>query len=158
MRGRVNPRRVLIDALAAVRRAQVEVRRAKARLSYMARQGYPLGEIRGLMENLEALDLVLERIGTRLTTILATGLLTKELLALPRELLEASSRLEGLPPSIMEALSEVGDLLDSVYQAAPSQSLDHAVVVEESVSREAEAILEEARSAARRRVEESLGS
>ncbi|MCE4619663.1 MAG: hypothetical protein F7C33_01435 [Desulfurococcales archaeon] len=154
MRKKRNPTRMVMDALLVVRRAQLEVRRAKARARQL--EGVlPAGEYRNLILSLETIDNVLERVAVRLETILASGIITADLLRLPRVLVsKASSQLANIPPELSQSLAEINDILDAIIAQAP-EGAPEIPIAEENVEESAEEVLEEAKKEAVRRLEES---
>jgi len=147
--------RMVTDALVIVRRAQLEARRAKVRVERM-KGLLPDNEYTNLLLSLETLDNILERVAIRLETILTSGIITAELLALPRALItKASEQLKDLPPELFESLAEIGDILDYVASNAPSQP-EIPISINTETSEEVNNILEEAKKEAEKKLEESL--
>jgi division protein CdvB (Snf7/Vps24/ESCRT-III family) len=148
--------KAIMEALALVRKAQLEVRRAKSRARTMSKL-LSIQEYKDLMEALETLDIILERVALRLQTILVTGVFNKELLETPKEILVRALNISSMiPPSITQSLAEITDTLDVLASHAPSIPEASIPAVEESnshVSENVEEVLREAKEEARRRLE-----
>ncbi len=144
---------MVTDTLVVVRRAQLESRRAKIRARQM-KNILTSEEYNNLILSLETIDNILERIAVRLETILASGIVTSDLLVIPRSLIEkASESLQDLPPELAQSLAEIGDMLEVMVSEAPSPQTD-VLFVAEPAAKEAEKILEEARREARKKLAE----
>ncbi len=150
-RRRKDGRRMLLDALSAVRQARVRIRMYTSRLG-----GLQAEEARRLRESLYYVDYILEAISLRLETILtvsgAVQGLDEDLLRLPYELSKTLSReAESLPP-------EIGALLDSIEQGIASllpEGYATGIIGGEELSPQAETIIKEARERARREAEKA---
>ncbi len=151
-----NIMKTMTEALALVRRAQIEVRRAKARAKTMSKL-LSEAEYRELVTSLETLDIVLEKVALRLQTMLVAGVINRELLEAPREILRKAMSISSMiPPSIGETLAEITDAIDILISSAPTMPEEVPSLIgisESSPSDYAESVLREAREEARRRLE-----
>ncbi|MCE4600084.1 MAG: hypothetical protein F7C38_00760 [Desulfurococcales archaeon] len=151
-----NIMKTMMEALALVRRAQIEVRRAKARAKTMSKL-LSEAEYRELATSLETLDIVLEKIALRLQTMLVAGVINRELLEAPREILRKAMSISSMiPPNIGETLAEISDAIDMLISSAPTMPEEAPSLIEMSESSPsdyAESVLREAREEARRRLE-----
>ncbi|MEB3764559.1 MAG: hypothetical protein GSR77_00100, partial [Desulfurococcales archaeon] len=93
-------RKATVDALTLSKIALHEVKKARAKLKALGQTS--------LDEYLTALELVLERVVLRLTTITATGIATRELIAPVLVLIKnATEYFTALPPGITSSLHEL---------------------------------------------------
>ena len=158
-RGKKRDLRILVaSALRSSRMALHQVRRARWRLERHE-------ESKSLLLQLLTLEYVLERIILRLETIAVSGLVTRELLALPLALIRELEHTLG--PALPEAtalIEEIGSALEEAYEsAAPSPSLGGlSEGIPDTVREEARLVIEEARREADKRLrgqqEEPLGA
>jgi len=136
---RENPRILAARALGLVRQALYSVRRAKWMLE---RRGT---EEKGLLRYLEILELTLERIALRLETIATTGIMTPEMILLPRALIQEVSKMMSLP-QVEPVLSEIDLTLSALAELSqaeiPETMLTHVSEEARRILREIEAELE----------------
>ncbi|MEB3760339.1 MAG: hypothetical protein GSR72_06000 [Desulfurococcales archaeon] len=144
-------RKATVDALTLSKIALHEVKKARAKLKALGQTS--------LDEYLTALELVLERVVLRLTTITATGIATRELIAPVLVLVKnATEYFTALPPGITSSLYELEAALTVMFEQAPGDETLESVFVDARYKAETEKILEEAREEARRKLGEQLSS
>ncbi|MCE4617956.1 MAG: hypothetical protein F7C82_00915 [Desulfurococcales archaeon] len=152
--GRKDAMRMVLNTLSAVRRAQLEVRKAKIRAKSMSKL-VSKEEYNNLLIVLETIDVVLERVALRLQTILASGILTRDLILLPKAVIERTAELSStIPPSLTQSLAEITDMLEVLAAIAPTPPDTPIYSLEaQPPSEEIEEVLREAREEARKRLE-----
>ncbi len=144
-------RKATVDALTLSKIALHEVKKARAKLKALGQTS--------LDEYLTALELVLERVVLRLTTITATGIATRELIAPVLVLVKnATEYFTALPPGITSSLYELEAALTVMFEQAPGDETLESVFVDARYKAETEKVLEEAREEARRKLGEQLSS
>ncbi len=151
-RRREDPREGLLRAIAMIRRALAELKRAEWRARRLS-QSDPQ-----ILKYILALQLVLERVLLRLETIAVTGIITRDLLRLPLSLVkEALSEIRPPVPALSSALLEIENVLGHVYTILPEtpESIDVTSTQAAFDSEQARAVLREALREAERRIEEA---
>ncbi len=144
-------RKATVDALTLSKIALHEVKKARVKLKALGQTS--------LDEYLTALELVLERVVLRLTTITATGIATRELIAPVLVLIKnATEYFMALPPGITSSLHELEAALTIMFEQAPGDETLESVFVDTRYKAETEKILEEAREEARKKLGEQLSS
>lgn len=146
--------RMVLNTLSTVRRAQLEVKKAKARARSMSRL-VPREEYNNLIVTLETIDIILERVALRLQTILASGIITRDLLIVPKAVVEKASELSSsIPLGLTQYLAEITDMLEVLASTAPASPDTPSYMGDFTPSREeVEEVIREAREEAKRRLE-----
>lgn len=152
--GRKDAMRMVLNTLSTVRRAQLEARKAKIRARSMSRL-VSREEYDQLLVALETIDIVLERVALRLQTILASGIITRELVLVPKAVVERASQYTStIPPNLSQALAEITDMLEYLAATAPSPTGPQAPIPDmQPSSEEVEEVLRDAKEEARKRLE-----
>lgn len=152
-RGRRDAVTLALTTLSAVRRAQAEVKRAKARARGVSRL-VSSEEYRNLLMGLETLDVLLERVALRLETILASGLVTRDLVSTPKTVIERAAELaSSVSPAISNSLAELTDMMELLASMAPQAPGALYTGEPAAAAAEAEEVLKEAREEAKKRLE-----
>ncbi len=145
----VDIRKAVVDALTNAKIALHEVKKARSKLKI-------IGETE-LEEYLIALEIILERIVLRLTTMTATGLITRELIAPILVLLQNSIEyFSALPPGIMSNLYELESILTQMANQAPGEEPLEHLITNTQYRKESQEILVQAREEARKRIKEGV--
>lgn len=150
----LNIRIAAVETLSAVRKALYRVRASRRMLeSLYARSRDP--PLESLIEAHIKLESLLEAVALRLETIAFIGIVTKELVEAPFKVIrEASSLRNMLPPDLANLISEIDEAMTAIYEAAaPAEYYGIAPTDYSDPSEEAEKILKEAETLARRRME-----
>ncbi len=149
---RVDTRKLILSALAAVNAAQLELSRSEWRLKSMTSR---IPEAKALLEKIFFYNILLEKIKIRLNTILISGILNRELIAPIYEAVKiAEDTMKGLPPTVASPLMELETILATLYETLPSTEEPEMVMPERQATEEAKRILSLAQNEARKRLEE----
>ncbi|MCE4627922.1 MAG: hypothetical protein F7C34_02070 [Desulfurococcales archaeon] len=147
---RDDPRLIAARALMLTRRALLEVRKAKWRLKN-SRETNP-----EILRSLYVIENVLFSVALRLQTISIVGILTPDLLRMPRELVKAVMR-EGVPLQLYPLIEELDATLSMLHVPEPPAGGEPLLAGNEGredIGRKVKEILEEARREADRRLRE----
>lgn len=150
MREKSDPRLIAARALMLTRRALFEVRKAEWRLKNSREVN------KDILRNLYVIETILFSIALRLQTISVVGVLTPDLLRMPRELVKAIMN-EGIPLQLYPLIEELDATLSMLnIPEAPAEFESPTLGSErEDIGRKVKEILEEARREADRRLREN---
>ena len=152
----INARVAVAKALSAVRQSLLKVKIQERRLEMIVKRD-PIA--RSVLENLYEVEHLLEFVSLRLETLAVTGIVPLNELKVPLKVLKKVTEvLGGSPPDILSLLSQAEEALkeafeNHIYASAPQEMFLSST---ESLNRDVENILNEAKVVAEHRLEEAL--
>ncbi len=152
----INARVAVAKALSAVRQSLLKVKIQERRLEMVVKKD-PIA--RSILENLYEVEHLLEFVSLRLETLAVTGIIPLNELKVPLKVLKKVTEvLGGSPPDILSLLSQAEEALKEAFESHMYVSTPQDMLLDstESLNRDVENILNEAKVVAEHRLEEAL--